>query len=535
MGNQAGEYRTGSLQRTAGAIRLPRWRSPLVVPNGERFHRTKQQCSQDGADNTGYRPAVKQTAEPAHKRTEYGTVPWAGEKWARLFAWRDLGHASQCNALQCAGYACGMGLLEVAAIACALFTAAIFLATYKKRDRAMAVLIGASAGLVGAQVMKVHIFTILVVVWCLIPREGANKGWDKKATLLMLCSAILAATALIGDLTVSPTLALQLLALTGSASILIYRGTRQDRTDILYGLFAIASLSSILGVLQVAKVVPIEIWHVHVSSLGRPIGLYSEPDWLGLFSGLALILAWRLPMPAPLRTLCILVNGAAFVFAFARAAWLGVAVAVALAIAANIVTKKRETLAIPGKGRWPALVILGVVGAAFLAVNPAFAQDFSTRLQGTVSVSQADISGQARVRQIDGLMEMAETAPWYGHGLSANGRVGVFGGVNTGDAGDSSNAVNSNWVLAMWVDGKLLALPIMALLIVVALKACRSLPGQLLVMVLVNSLFSNATFQPITWLLGALAFTISSDRKESLPVIESATKSLRPTPSRGQQ
>lgn len=427
-----------------------------------------------------------------------------------------------------------MGLLETLAIVAALVTATAFLGVYRHRDRAMALLIGASAGLVGVQVMKVHIFTILVVVWCLIPREGANKGWDRRATLLMLCSGILAATALIGDLTVSPTLALQLLAMAGAAAILIYRATRQDRRDMLYGLFAIASVSSTLGVLQVAKIVPVEIWHVHVSSLGRPIGLYSEPDWLGLFSGLALILAWRLRMPALLRTLWILVNGAAFVFAFARAAWLGLGVAVVLTIAANIITSKRENVAIRGKGRWPALIILGVAGAAFLAANPAFAQDFSTRLQGTISVRQTDISGQARVRQIDGLMQMAETAPWYGHGLSANGRVGIFGGVNNGDAGDSSNAVNSNWVLAMWVDGKLLSLPIVTLLILVAIRACRSIPGQLLVMTLVNSLFSNATFQPITWLLTALAFCVPLGQGQQDPQIAEAPElATRPITNRG--
>lgn len=418
-----------------------------------------------------------------------------------------------------------MGILEIIAAASAIFTGVLIIIQYKHRDRAMAVLIGISAGMVGLQALRVHVFTILVVLWMLLPSVGINRGAGKRITWLATCSVILALTALIGDLAVSPTLALQLLALTASASIIVAKATARDRKDMLYGLLALVSASSFLGVLQVAKIVPIEIWHAHVSSVGRPIGIYSEPDWLGLFAGLGLIMAWRMQMPPALRTLLISVNAAALMFAFARAAWIGVGASVALFIVLSLLNRNAASGVKVKRGKWPAVALVLAAGATFLSVNPSFASDFTRRLEGTFSVSSTDISGQARVRQIDGLVEMARTAPWYGHGLSANGRVGIWGTYNSGDASDSTNAVSSNWLLAMWVDGQLLAVPLVALLIGVALFTGRTIAGQLLVVVLLNSLFSNATFQPITWLLIALALSTAWDR-EAGPSLDPPGKEL---------
>ncbi|KRE47557.1 hypothetical protein ASG92_09955 [Arthrobacter sp. Soil736] len=420
-----------------------------------------------------------------------------------------------------------MGIPEIAAVLGLLFAAGVFLAQYQHRDRAMAVLVGISAGLVGVQVLRVHVFTILVLLWCVMPSGHLNRGSGKRITALVVTSGLLAVTALYGDLVTSPTLALQLLGLTASACMIIAKGTERDRKDMLYGLLAVVTVSSSLGMLQVAKIVPIEIWHVHVSSVGRPIGLYSEPDWLGLFAGLGLILAWRLPLPAGLRTFCISVNAAAFVFAFARAAWIAVGAAVALIIVTSLFRRKaKEEAKSKVRGKWPAVLLVVAAGLAFLVGNPLFAEDFIRRLQGTFSVGSHDISGQARVRQIDRLWKMANAAPWNGDGLSANGRVGIWGSYNSGDAADTVNAVSSNWLLALWVDGKLMALPFIILLIALAVLTCRTIAGQLLVVVLLNSLFSNATFQPITWLLVALAFSAAWDRTDA-PAVEPQIKQLR--------
>ncbi|GAB5077185.1 hypothetical protein [Arthrobacter sp. AD-310] len=405
-----------------------------------------------------------------------------------------------------------MGILELFAVMAALFAAAVFMAVYKDRDRAMAALVGASAALVSVQVLRVHVFTLLVVVWWLVPPFRGNRGSGKRITIMGACSSLLAATALYGDLVVSPTLALQLLAFTASASLIVAKSSIRDRQDMLYGALAVITASSFLGILQVAKVAPIEIWHAHVSSVGRPIGIYPEPDYLGLFSGLGLLASWRLPMRPLVRSLFIAVNGASLVFAFARAAWIAVGVSVVLVILFSLLTERTKDARPKGRGKWPALALLAAAGATYLSLNGSFAQDLIRRLQGTFKVSETDISGQARVRQIDGLLEMAQTAPWYGHGLSSNGRVGIWGGVNMGDVGDSANAVSSNWLLMFWVDGRLLAVPLIAFLIILAGVTCRTLPGQLLVVILLNSMFSNATFQPITWLVVGLALSTTWDR-----------------------
>lgn len=424
-----------------------------------------------------------------------------------------------------------MGILEIFVVLAGLFLCAVSLVTFKHRDRVMAMLIGASAALVGVQVMRVHVFTILVVIWCLMPNGNLNRGSGKRIAALALCSSLLAVTTLVGDMVVSPTLALQLMAFTVSAALIVAKATARDRQDMLYGVLAVASASSFLGVLQVAKIAPIEIWHAHVSSVGRPIGIYPEPDWLGMFAGLGLVMAWRLPIRPLLRTACITANGAAFIFAFARAAWIAVGASVVLVVLLTMLANRKGSTQ-KRRGKWPALALLGAAGGVFLALNDSFTSDFAKRIEGTFSVSTTDISGQARVRQIDGLLDMAQTAPWYGHGLSANGRVGVWGGVNNGDVTGSTNAVNSNWVLAMWVDGMFLALPLMVLLIALAIFTCRSIAGQMLVVVLLNSLFSNATFQPITWLLVALTFSAAWDRAVT-PPLDTAEQKLSHSPYDG--
>jgi hypothetical protein len=117
------------------------------------------------------------------------------------------------------------------------------------------------------------------------------------------------------------------------------------------------------------------------------------------------------------------------------------------------------------------------------------------------------------------LLRLAETAPLYGHGISASGRVDVHGNLIFGTV--SENNVSSNWILAMWVDGKLLALPLITLLLVVAALRAGTIPGQLLVIALANSIFSNATYVPIVWaLLGLVSIKreeLIADKQPGLP------------------
>lgn len=164
------------------------------------------------------------------------------------------------------------------------------------------------------------------------------------------------------------------------------------------------------------------------------------------------------------------------------------------------------------EGRIAAPAAFAAVAIIALASIPKLQLNLTDRLFPSISDISTDISAQARVQQNDGLNYLANTAPWYGQGLSASGRVGVSGILYLDN---SVNNLGSNWLLSLWVDGKFLALPIIGFLLYFAIRFARHLPGQLLGLVLINSFFSNALFQPITWLLLGLTLAITRIRNDA--------------------
>lgn len=394
-----------------------------------------------------------------------------------------------------------MGIMETLLVVAVVVVAAVILMTHKHGRTALAFLVGVSAGLVAFQVLRVHVFTVIVIIWVLYRGSLWNRKAPARIAVMAIPVALLAYTSLVGDLVNSNTLALQLAGLALSAALIIAFSSQADRQQMLYGLLAIVTISSTVGLLQVVKIVPIETWHAQVSTVGRPIGLYPEPDWLGMFAGVGAVIAWRADLGKHVRTLSIAVNAGAFVLAFARAAWIAVGVAVAVGVLLALLGQRRANRP-KVKGRAGAIVLLAAAAAMVLVFVPVLVEDLTTRLGQTFQVQRGDISGQARVRQFDSLWHLADIAPFYGHGLSASGRVGVWGQIDTGAA--ASNNVASNWLLAMWVDGKYLAVPMVLLLALVTLRAVRTIHGQALLVVLLSSLFSNATFFPVTWLLLAM-------------------------------
>lgn len=402
----------------------------------------------------------------------------------------------------------GDNLLELMALGAGVFLALmiLFAAPLRARQVVLAYAVGASAALVAVQVMRIHVFTLLVVVWLLLAARRSDRKGAAPALILAACAGLLAITALMGDLVNSPTLALQLVGLALSAAIIILGTEKIDRDRMLVGLLAVISLASLVGLLQVVGIIPMDLWHLDVSSLGRPTGIYPEPDWLGMFAGVGVVLAWLIPMPWGLRSALLVLNMAALVLAFARAAWVAVLAAAALGVILYLVRGRRGPRERVRTGRTIALVIVAVVGVIAFSVNTALRNDVLVRV-GTMlgtNPDPEDISGQARVRQTNLLLQLAGDVPPWGHGLSASGRVSVWGELVTGE---SANNVASNWLLAMWVDGAFLALPLIAFFIVACLRGMRSIAGLALIVTLVSSLFSNATYFPITWLL--LAVTVA--------------------------
>jgi len=412
-----------------------------------------------------------------------------------------------------------MGDIWTSALVIALCVLAVaILLTMARRREALTFLVGISAGLFGIQLFDVHVFTILLLIWTVTsPQRVTNKAIAFAVTIVISAS-LLALTAFTGDLVNSPTLGLQLVAMAVSAGLLILKSTSRDIQVMLFGLLATCSAASAWAVLQVAGIVPTELFHLNVSAAGRPNGLYPEPDWMGMFAGIGLVLAWRLPLGSTLRIALFTMNGLAFVLAFARAAWVAVAVSVVAALVLTWIVESRarrngeQSKQTRTGGRKRAL--LAFAGAGFIAIIllPSLADDLILRLSRTLVAHESDVSAQARVQQNDSLAFLAQTSPWYGHGISSSGRVGVSGII---DYGEARNNVGSNWVVSMWVDGAWLSVALIALLIGVSIVCARSIPGQLLVIVLLNSFFSNVIYQPVTWLaLGLSVATLLLSREK---------------------
>ncbi|WP_406427824.1 hypothetical protein OHA59_19190 [Streptomyces sp. NBC_01589] len=383
-------------------------------------------------------------------------------------------------------------------------------AAYKHHSNALAWGVGASGALIGVQVSNVHVFTVVTVFWLL--SVHAKPGRWGIAIGLGLAVIPVATTALTGNLVNNATLALQLLALAGNATMIAAKSDRDDRRLMLYGVLSTSTIASVVALMQVSGVLGVELWHREISSLGRPQGIYPEPDWLGLFGAIGLVLAWRMLPRSTFRNVVLALNTATLALAFARAAWVGLVAAVVLHVAFSLVDRRRECRQARGR-TVPTLLFLVAFAVVGLAASPGVRADLADRAQSIFISDPDDVSGRARVQQAETLIRLAETAPWYGNGISASGRVGVSGIYDP----RSENSVGSNWVLSLWVDAKYLAAPLILLLIGVAAAGARTAAGQALAVVLVNNLFSNASFSPITWLLLGLVLAARSVRVNDQP------------------
>lgn len=279
---------------------------------------------------------------------------------------------------------------------------------------------------------------------------------------------------------------------------------------MLTGLLTIVTVAAMLAVLQYVHVLPLSLFH----SESRPTGLiYREPDFLGVFCALGALLAIRSTIRGVWRYLIVGVNVAAVLLSGARASWLAFGAAVALMLLLTIFTRARAGT---GSRPWRTLFVLAVVvTVAFIAV-PQVRHKTLERVQTAVSNdrtgSESAISAQARKVQDAGLRRLAATAPWYGQGLTASGRVDTKGVIQY--TGRAPNNVGTNWVLSWWAEGKWLAIPLMAVFMATALWRSRRTEGLLLVLVLVNNLYSNTSLLPISWFLLGVALVSARPVKQ---------------------
>jgi hypothetical protein len=381
-------------------------------------------------------------------------------------------------------------------------TAMVVLLSTGRPRAPLATLVGATAGLQNTQVGGVHAFCVAVALWLVFgvfwrPRGGpARPG---AAILIILAAAPLAGTVLIGEMVNNAPTGVQLMLLAGTAGVVAAFAERADLRPFMVGLLAVTSLACVVAVGQYAGVVPYKVF----MGTRRPIGIYGEPDWLGMFSGVGLFLAYRL-RTGRWRYPLVVLHAVVLVLAAARAAWLAVAVvAVVGAVAVRLSGRRDSEWVGTSATRRRTVALALVLGAAGLLASPSLRDSLVDRVGG-VSVSRPDVSAQARQQQNASLLHLESEAPLTGLGLSASGRVGVSGRITY--LGRARNNVASNWLLGWWVDGGVLAVPAILLFLIAMGRRLNTTVGMVLAVVLISSLFSNATLMPISWFLVALCF-----------------------------
>jgi hypothetical protein len=396
--------------------------------------------------------------------------------------------------------------LALAALSFAMFAGA---APTRPRDRLHAAAIGGAAVLTNGQVASVHVFTVLAIAWVLLHLSRQTK-FTAMMLAVLLTSALSATSVFAGDLVGNPRLAVQLALLVSSALAVALYLTPKEMVVAAKGALALITFSSAYGAGQLLGILPsrADVLHLNVSAIGRPSGIWPEPDWLGMYCAVGILLAWQLPITRWQRAVALPLCSVMWVLAFARGAWLALLVTVIVAVAANqFLTRYRGTAETRRRG---IAVLLTAIGAALpLYFLPALSSDLVVRLQRTIALDSEDVSGQARIQQTQGLFALANDSPWFGRGLSAAGRVGVSGKLYLDG---SSNSVASNWVLGLWVDSRWLAIPFIATVAVLSLLTIRHIAGQIVTVVAVSSLFSNATYMPIFWFAIALALGFLATR-----------------------
>lgn len=391
-------------------------------------------------------------------------------------------------------------LLIIALAVLAMLGVLLVVLLQMKNPRApLAALVGVTAGFQTAQIASVHIYCAAIGLWLVlgVARQRTDKmrtGWP---LLVVGCTALLASTVLTGSMVNSKLVAVQLLLLAGTSTCLIAFGTLEEVRPFLLGLLTVTSLACVAAVAQYAGVLPYKIY----LGTSRPIGFYSEPDWLGMFSAAGLVIAFRSRI-GWLRTPLVFLHVGVLLLAAARAAWLAVIVVTVVGyVISKISLRNSKTTVEPLRGGFRMVVGAVLVVIVALTVSPDLRDSLQARIAG-VSGGQTEVGVMARQQQNSSLLELESQAPFNGLGLSASGRVGVSGRIAY--IGQSQNNVASNWLLGWWVDGGVFAVPIILIFLFAAARRMTTTSGMLLGTVLISSLFSNATLIPVAWFSLAL-------------------------------
>lgn len=388
-------------------------------------------------------------------------------------------------------------------------------------------IVGLLAGFDTLQLSGLHLFSLacLLLPFADLRRNRAN-AWTPALTVA--AAVCLASSVLYGSLVNNASLAGQLVVLAASAALVMLFLRLADLVHVLHGLLAAAVLASVYAGLQTLQVLDPN-YFLDSSGIPRVHAFFREPDFLAAFVAMGLVLSLRLPLR---RAVQVPVAGLLLVTLIntqARGAWLAVVLSLLAAAGRRRLTAR--TVRERGNRRTAGYVCAGALATgAWLAVDEGLRSNVSRRLLAVLDGGVQDPSLQARSGQAESLAGLLQTAPWHGYGLSAAGRVTGLGQVEYGTSG---NNVAANWVLDWMVGGNLLAIPLIVLFVVTALRGAASTPGQLSVLVLANSLFSNLMLLPVAWLVLALTVVALSERSPLPRGRQIAFKGSRLDPATG--
>jgi hypothetical protein len=396
-------------------------------------------------------------------------------------------------------------VLEIMAIAAGVLLVGAFLATYKHGTKVLSFVIGAAAALILVQFNGVHLYTLLVILYVAISKHTRTRIMGR-LILLVAAAAIFASTVWFGALVRTDGLAIQLMLLSTTTALFVLRSADYELMIARLGLLTAVTLGSLTAIAQAIGILPEQLFQLANAELERPSGFYPEPDWLGLFSAAGLVLAVTTKsLRMRTQVALIAINAAGVMLSSARAAFLSLAV-VALWAMLRALRGRRKRIRRQGSAK-RSLAIVGLGGSVLaLIVFPVEVETLLSRLSSALGAG--DHATRTRLNQFDGLLSLVETAPFYGHGITASGRVNGLGQIDY-----SSNTVGttgSNWLLSVLGEGMLLAVPVIILLAVLAFFGNARLGSGLVLLVLVNSLFSNAMYFPLTWFAIALALVPAS-------------------------
>lgn len=402
---------------------------------------------------------------------------------------------------------------------------------HKDRRSITVFLVGFLAAFDQLQTVSLHLFSVACLLTIVIDRRPALRS-DRRlwfAITLVVAAAALASSVLFGSLVTHPVIGLQLLVLAFSAALIIYSFTHADIRVASIGLVCGITFTAIIALLQTVHALPPN-YFIDSSGIPRVHSLYREPDFMATYLAVGLVVSIRLIKSRFLQISLTALFGMLLFLSYARGAWIGLLVSALVCYVARRIPGLVSPSVISRRNR--VLVAGAITGFSFVVAIDRSARDTAITRLVNLSGSTYDPSFEARTSQLAALHQLASEAPWHGFGLSAAGRVTGLGLIDYGNS--TTNHVATNWFYDWWIGGKILAIPLIAFFTLITVFAIRSIAGQCLLLILLNSLVSNSVMLPVTWLMLGLAVAGHPYVRRAHHRVISSHRARRSTPSSAQ-